>query len=154
MTTSIPSIGREPQFAELQVGCALVPALVGEVFEVAPPVERGRLLEYLLPPLGVLALVTVANGVFANIRYRSSLAGGHVPLEEAARVQGSDVAALVDRLQMVSLDAVDGLAQLVSASPAMASTAAAALLMAVLSHRAQMKEKRGVSFALDGSSSP
>ncbi|QCB48023.1 hypothetical protein [Hydrogenophaga sp. PAMC20947] len=119
----------------------VVPALVGELFEVALPAERGRLLEYLLPHMGVLALVSIANGVFANIRFNSPLRGGHVQLDEALSVQGGDVAALVDRLQMVSVEAVDGLAQFVSASPAMAGTAAAAMLLAVLSRRAKLRQK-------------
>lgn len=119
-----------------------VPALVGALFEVAQPSERGRLLEYLLPPLGVLALVTVANGVFANIRFNGVKGNGHVPLEEALKIRSGDVAALVDRLQLVSVDAVDGLAQLVMASPVLASTAAAALLLAVLTKRAKSREKQ------------
>lgn len=100
------------------------------------------MLEYLLPPLGVLALVSVANGVFATIRFNGTMADGHVPLDEALKVRSGDVAALVDRLQMVSVEAVDGLAQFVMASPALASTAAAALLLAVLTNRVRSREKR------------
>lgn len=118
-----------------------VPALVGEVFQASPLEERRRLLEYLLPPLGVLALVTVANGVFASIRFRGVLEDGHIPVEEAARIQASDVVALVDRLQMVSVEAMDGLVHLVAASPSLASTAAGALLLAALSIRIQKTKK-------------
>ena len=42
-----------------------IPELVAAVYEAAPAVERGRLLEELLRPLGVLSLVAVAGGVFA-----------------------------------------------------------------------------------------
>ena len=118
-----------------------VPALVGEVFQASPLEERRRLLEYLLPPLGVLALVTVANGVFASIRFKGVLEDGHIPVEEAARIQASDVVALVDRLQMVSVEAVDGLVHLVAASPSLASTAAGALLLTALSIRIQKTKK-------------
>jgi hypothetical protein len=142
MTTSTCSPSKEMDLSAIQEDPGVVPALVGELFEVALPAERGRLLEYLLPPMGVLALVSVANGVFANIRFNSPLRGGHVQLDEALRVRGGDVAALVDRLQMVSVEAVDGLAQFVLASPGMASTAAAALLLAVLSRRAVLRQRR------------
>ena len=118
-----------------------VPALVGEVFQASPLEERRRLLEYLLPPMGVLALVTVANGVFASIRFKGVLEDGRIPVEEAARIQASDVVALVDRLQMVSVEAVDGLVHLVATSPSLASTAAGALLLTVLSIRIQKTMK-------------
>ena len=97
------------------------------------------MLEYLLPPLGVLALVTVANGVFASIRFKGGVEGGVIAVEEAARVQASDIVALVDRLQMVSVEAVDGLFGLVAASPTLAGSAAGALLLAALSRRIQKK---------------
>lgn len=116
-----------------------VAQLVGEVFEAAPVVERRRLLEYLLPPMGVLALVAVANGVFARIRFRSDWAQNHVRLEDASQVHAADVAALVERLQQMSVDAVDGLTQLVTASPILASSAAAALLVALLVQRSRAR---------------
>jgi hypothetical protein len=76
--------------------------LVGEVYESAPATDRRRLLEYLLPPMGVLALVAVADGIFARIRLRSDWAQVHVGLDDAVRVSGNDVAALVERLQQIS----------------------------------------------------
>ena len=142
-----PTISPALPNADLLDDPGAVPALVGALFEAAQPAERGRLLEYLLPPLGVLALVSVANGVFANIRFNGGMRDGHVALDEALMVRSVDVAALVDRLQMVSVDAVDGLAQLVMASPALASTAAAALLVAVLTRRARSRQKRVRSHA-------
>lgn len=116
-----------------------VAQLVGEVFEAAPVTERRRLLEYLLPPMGVLALVAVANGIFARIRFRADWAQSHVRLEDASQVRAADVAALVERLQQMSVDAVDGLTQLVTASPILASSAAAALLVALLVQRSRAR---------------
>jgi hypothetical protein len=134
--TSVPSLPQLPacQTAEITVG-----QLVGQVYEAAPPVERGRMLEYLMQPLGVLAMVVIANGVFAKIRFRSGWPNTHVRLEDVNQVQAGDISALVDRVQQVSSDAIDGLAALVSASPVMASTAAAVLLVAVLVERARSR---------------
>jgi len=59
-----------------------------------------------------------------------------VPLDDVNRVQARDITALVDRVQMVSTDAIDGLAGIVSASPVLAGSAAAALLVALLVQKA------------------
>lgn len=111
--------------------------LVGEVYESAPASDRRRLLEYLLPPMGVLSLLAVADGIFARIRLRSDWAQVQVGLDDAVRVSGSDVAALVERLQQISSEAVNGLARIVAASPVMASSTAAAVLVALLVQRAR-----------------
>jgi hypothetical protein len=111
--------------------------LVGEVYESAPASDRRRLLEYLLPPMGVLSLLAVADGIFARIRLRSDWAQVQVGLDDAVRVSGSDVAALVERLQQISSEAVNGLARVVAASPVMASSTAAAVLVALLVQRAR-----------------
>ncbi|WP_372662119.1 hypothetical protein [Hydrogenophaga sp.] len=118
-----------------------VPQLVGRVFESAPAAERSRLLRYLLQPLGVLATAAVANGIFARIRLRSDWSQLNVPLDEVNRVQAADVAALVDRVQQVGLDALDGLVHIVGASPVLASSAAAAVLVAVLAQRMRRTER-------------
>lgn len=111
--------------------------LVGQVYESAPPAERSRLLEHLLKPLGVLSLVAVANGIFASIRFRSGWQEIHVRVEDAQNVQARDVITLVNYVQQVSIQAVDGLAGMLARSPVMAGSAAAALLMTLLLQRAQ-----------------
>jgi len=132
---STPSISREmPGYQASEITVA---QLVGEVYAAAPAPDRSRLLAYLLKPLGVLALVAIADGIFAKIRFRGGWPDLHVRLDVVNRVQPGDVAALVDRVQQVSSDAVDGLASIVSASPVMASSAAAAVLMAVLLQHAR-----------------
>lgn len=132
-----------PSLAGDQPGCQAseisVSQLVGEVYAAAPAPDRSRLLEYLLKPLGVLALVTIADGIFAKIRFRGGWPDLHVRLDDVNLVQPSDVTALVDRVQQVSGDAVDGLASIVSASPVMASSAAAALLVAMLVQHARTR---------------
>lgn len=110
--------------------------LVAEVYETAPPAVRSRLLEHLLRPLGVLALVAIADGIFAKIRFRGGWPDLRVRFEDAQHVRASHVVALVERVQQVSVESLDGLVQLLLASPMMASSAAAVLLVSVLLQRA------------------
>jgi hypothetical protein len=116
-----------------------IPRLVSQVYETAPAAERSRLLEHLLRPLGVLSLVAVANGVFAKILFQSRGQDLHVRLEDVQKVRASDVIALVDYVQQASVETVYGLAQMVAASPAMAGSAAAALLIAALVQHARSR---------------
>jgi hypothetical protein len=113
--------------------------LVGEVFESAPPVERAQLLEHLLRPLGVLSLVAVANGVFAKVLFQNPGRDLHVRIEDAQRIQASDVVALADFAQQVSIEAFDGLSKLLAAWPAMAGSAAVAVLIAILVRRTRSR---------------
>lgn len=135
----------DSQDLDCQVSELSVAQLVGQVYETAPPAERKRLLEHLLRPLGVLSLVAVANGVFASIRFRSGWPDVQVPLEDAQNVQAGDVITLVAYVQQVSVHAVDGLADMLATSPVMAGSAAAALLMTVLLHRARLRRAIGDS---------
>lgn len=109
--------------------------LVGKVFEAAPPSLRGRLLEQLLQPMGVLGLVAVAGGVFAKIRFRSGWPQMNIGMEDAQNVQARDVITLVDHVQQISSEAVNGLAQLLLNSPTMMTSAAAAVLVTLLMQR-------------------
>ncbi len=113
--------------------------LVGQVYECAPPAERTQLIEFLLKPLGVLSLVSVANGIFANIRLRGDWSDIHVRPEDAQNVQVSDVITLVNHVQQISVHAINGLANMLASSPMMTGSAAAALLMTVLMQRAQTR---------------
>lgn len=114
--------------------------LVAEVYATAPPAERSRLLEHLLRPLGLLALVVIADGIFAKIRFRGGWPDLRVRFEDAQQVQASHVIALVERVQQVSVESLDGLAKLLLASPMMTSSAAAALLVTVLLQRARNRD--------------
>lgn len=111
-----------------------LPQLVGQVYATASPPVRGRLLEFLMRPLGVLALVPIADGIFSSIRFRKGWPDPHVAMEDANRVRAGDIVQLVDRVQQVSSDAIDGLAAIVTGSPMITSSAAAALLVALLVH--------------------
>lgn len=138
----------------LDIGCQAadlsIPELVGQVYDGAPASERGRLLEPLLRPLGLLSLVAVAGGVFARLRLNPEWPSPTMLLDDLAAVRGRDVIALVEHVQQVSVEAVDSLAQLLAASPVLASSAAAALLVAVLmQHRSPATRPAG-DFASEG----
>lgn len=113
--------------------------LVAQVYETAPPALRINLLEQLLKPLGVLSLMAISNGIFAKIRFSSGWPDMHIRFEDAQKVQASDVIALVERVQQVSVTSVDGLAKMLTTSPVMAGSAAAALLATVLMQRARTR---------------
>jgi len=125
----------------------VIAQLVGQVYEAAPATERSRLIAHLLQPLGVLSLVAIANGIFAKIRFRAGWPDLRVQAEDLQNVQASDVIALVTRVQQVSVQVVDGLAELLTASPVLTRSAAAALLLTLLLQRA--RQHRAGDYALD-----
>jgi hypothetical protein len=127
----------------LQTSELSIPELVAEVYQSAPAVERGRLLEHLLRPLGVLSLFGVAGGIFAKARLRGGWEDMHIRLEDIQGVRPSDVVALVEHAQQVSVEAVDGLAQRLASSPVLSGSAAAVLLVTLLVQRARSR-RRGV----------
>ncbi len=118
---------------------AAIPQLLGQVYEAAPASERSRLVEQLVRPLGLLSLVAVAGGVFAGIRLRGGWPDFHVRLEDLPSVRASDVMALAEHAQQVSVEAVDGLAQVLAGSPVLAGSAAAALLVTLLVQRSRRR---------------
>lgn len=118
---------------------AAIAQLVGQVYEIAPPAERRRLLEHLIKPLGVLSLVAVANGIFASLRYQSAWPDMQNRVEDAQSIQARDVIALVSYVQQVSVHAVDGLANVLASSPVMTGSAAASLLITLLLQRARTR---------------
>jgi hypothetical protein len=118
-----------------QVQDLSVPELVAQVYEAAPPAERAHLLETLLRPLGVLSLFGIADGVFARVKLQGGWQNLQVRLEDIQGVRAADVVALVEHAQQACVEAVEGLAQLLAASPALSGTAAAALLISLLLRR-------------------
>lgn len=115
--------------------------LVGHVYECAPPAVQKRLLTQLIQPLGLLSLAAVANGIFASLRFRSAGVDLQARLESVnSSVQTHDVISLVNYVQQVSSQAVDGLADLLSVSPMGAGSAAAAVLVSSLMQRARKRK--------------
>jgi len=112
--------------------CVSLPKLIGQVYESAPLSLRARIIEQLMRPMGVLGLAAIADGIFAGIRLRDRSAFPNVALEDATAIRPSDVVALADWAQQVSSDAINGLAKVISTSPVLASSAAAAILVGLL----------------------
>ncbi|NDP48982.1 MAG: hypothetical protein GZ085_11485 [Sulfuriferula multivorans] len=117
--------------------CELISRLVGEVYEVAPAVERSRLLTHLLKPLGVLSIVAVANGIFSKVRFNNGWTNLDIRPEDVENVRAIDVVTLVNYVQQVSISAVDGLAQVLAASPVMTGSAVTAVLITILASRSR-----------------
>lgn len=114
--------------------------LVGEVYEAATPLVQKRLLAQLIQPLGLLSLAAVANGIFASLRFRGAEASNPAGFESVNHsVQTHDVITLVNYVQQVSLQAVDGLAEMLAASPVVTGSTAAAVLISVLMQRARKR---------------
>jgi hypothetical protein len=111
--------------------------LVGDIYQAAPPDERGRLLEQLLRPLAILSLFDVAGGAFVKPRMRGGWQDLHIRLEDIQGIRASDVVALVDHARQVSVEAVDGLAELLPALPVTSGSAHAVLLIAALVEQAR-----------------
>jgi len=120
-----------------EVQTKMLTQLISRVYEAAPPLVRSRLIGHLMQPLGLLSLLALANGIFAKIRFRSGWQGTAIPLSEVDNVSTRDIVALVDFVQQVSSDAVNGLAQVLASSPAMSGTAVAAVLVTLLMKRAR-----------------
>jgi hypothetical protein len=120
--------------------------LVGQVYAAAPAVERRRLLEHLMRPLGLLSLLGVANGVFAKIWFRRGWQDFQIRIEDTQIVGADDVIELVKFVHQVSIETIDGIGQFVAASPAIGATAAALLLTTLL---ARIRQRRAEAPADD-----
>lgn len=114
-----------------------IPEVVGKIYDLAPANERCRMLEFLLKPLGALALVGVCNGLFTKIWFRSGWHDLHIRPEDAQSVQDIHVRTLVEYIQQASADTIRGLATMLASSPLMMYSVAAAVLVTILVRRAQ-----------------
>jgi hypothetical protein len=122
----------------------MVSQLVGKIYETAPATVRTNLILTLMKPLGVLSLVAVADGIFAKIRFRGGWPDVQVLPDDVKNVEPQDVVALAHYAQQVSLHVLDGLARVVTSSPVMATSAAAALLIHILMQRKGIERRAQV----------
>jgi hypothetical protein len=130
-----------------------IPQLVGKIYDAAPASERCRMLDHLIRPLGALALGGVCNGIFTKIWFRNGWRDFHVRPEDVQTVQAIDVISLVDYVQQASAESINGLASLLTTSPVMVYSAAAAMLVTVLVRRTQAR-RTGPGDAGDWPDSP
>jgi hypothetical protein len=112
-----------------------IPQLVARLYADASPPEKSRLLALLVRPLGLLPLFALADGVFARIWFRSGQDSLQIRAEDALAVSGRDIAVLVDYVQQSSVEVLDGVLQIINASPVLAGSTAAILVMLALQRR-------------------
>jgi hypothetical protein len=118
-----------------------VPALLGRVYAEAPISLKRRLLAHLLKPLGLLSLATVCNGAFANLAINRDWSQMGIRPEMAQAVNAEQVITLTDYVQQVSVQAISGLTQVLTASPVLQGSVAASALVALLIKRAREQPK-------------
>jgi hypothetical protein len=95
----------------------IVPELIACIYDEAPPVQKRQLLEYLLRPLSLLALVALAGGKFARLRLRNGEVRMQIPVEDAQQVSGTEVALLVRYVQQANQEVIAILVKQLRALP-------------------------------------
>lgn len=118
---------------------ALVPALVGQVYQEASAAERGRLLEQLVRPLGLLSLVAVARGIFARLMLGRDGRETTVRPEDTRDIDAADVVSLAQRAQQVSMPAFDHLTPMLATQLHATGSAAARQLLEILAQDAALR---------------
>jgi len=103
-------------------GAQQIPELVSEIYDDAPPPVRTKLLEYLLRPVGPLALVTIAAGAFAHLLHRLTREAMPVSLEDAARISSGQVLELARYVAQCSPEALARIGSLIGESGVGAAT--------------------------------
>ena len=94
------------QKPHLQNDPALLPALLGPVFQAASAEQRSRLLAPLLQPLGLLALVAVARGIFARRLLSRNGRAATLRPQDTQDISAQDVVSLAQRVQQVNTQAL------------------------------------------------
>lgn len=114
----------------------LLPALLGQVFQEASPEDRSRLLAPLLQPLGLLALVAVARGIFARRLLSRNGRAATLRPQDTTDIQPQDVASLAQRVQQVNAQALYALVPVLLSLAQPAATEAAQRLLALQAEEA------------------
>jgi hypothetical protein len=110
----------------------LLPMWVSGAYAESSPDLRVRMLECLLRPMGVLALVGVAGGVFAQLRQRTGWQQLQVTLEDTLSFSAEQVLELATYVQQSTPDVFGQVADLLTASPGALGGLSAALLLHAL----------------------
>ena len=109
--------------------------LFGGAYEASPLKVRKSLLEQLIRSVGILGLVTVAGGVFAEIRLRGGWPHVLVNSDDLQMIQKADVVALVEYVQQVSTGALVDVAKMLASNPALTGSGAVAVLATIMLRR-------------------
>lgn len=110
--------------------------LVGKAFETTTVTEQVRLLERLMQSAGVLSLITVANGLFARLRYRAGWSHPSVRQSDLASIQSGDVIALAQHLLQLRADSLNALIPLLVHADGQSGSRIARTLTDLLRQRA------------------
>ncbi len=110
-----------------------IPELLAGLYHEAPETLRPTLLEYLLRPIGPLAIVTIASGAFAHLLYRLKLNGVPVSIDDAARISADHVLQLARFVEQCSPYALLRMDSLITSSPAFVASVSGSALLVVLS---------------------
>jgi hypothetical protein len=114
-------------------------ALIAKAYEEGSPSIRRRILEHLLRPLGILSLMGVSNGVFARVCERAGWSDFSIRVADTHKIDSTEVMALASYVQQYSAKAFHGLLHVFGTSPALAGSATAALLIAILLRHANQQ---------------
>jgi hypothetical protein len=110
-----------------------LPELVAAAYERAPTPVRTKFIEYLLGPLGPLALVAIANGAFGHLLYRLRRGAVPISLDDAARITSNHILELARYLEQCSPDALLRIASLITERPgAFVTIGGSALLIGLI----------------------
>ncbi|SPE19950.1 hypothetical protein SBBP1_1090003 [Burkholderiales bacterium] len=109
-----------------------IPELVSEIYDEAPAPVRTKLLEYLLRPVGPLALVTIATGAFAHLLHRLTRDATPISSDDAARITSDHVLELACYVEQCSPHALERIGSLIADSQmGVATMSGSALLLAL-----------------------
>lgn len=110
-----------------------IAASVGQLYAQASLAARGRLIETLLRPIGIVALLAVSNGLFARIKAgNAAWQAFRVRDEDIDKVGTQDIVALAALALQVNDNAARDLSAVIGKAPDLAATAAGAALQPLL----------------------
>ena len=113
-----------------------IPKLISAVYETAPAPLRTKLLEYLLRPVGPLALVAIAAGAFGHLLYRLRRDAMPISLCDMARITPGHVLELTRYVEQCSPHVLLRIGSLIAANPVgIATISGSALLIALIAWR-------------------
>jgi len=94
-----------------------LPDLVSAAYEQAPTPVRPKFIEYLLGPVGPLALVAIGNGAFGHLLHRLRRDAVTVSLDDAARITSNHILELARYVEQCSPEVLLRIASFIAERP-------------------------------------
>jgi hypothetical protein len=94
-----------------------LPELVSAAYEQGPTPVRMKFIEYLLTPVGPLAMLAIADGAFAHLPYRLEGDTVRISLDDTARITSSHILELARYLEQCSPEALLRIGSLIAEGP-------------------------------------